>query len=199
MSAEHNIQVCQPTTPAQYFHMLRRQVYSSWRKPLIVLTPKSLLRHPEVVSQMSEFTDGQFHKVLRDETITAEQVQRTLLCTGKVYYDLMEMRAERKIDSVRIVRVEQLYPLTPEELLAGFDDAPTGSEIMWIQEEPLNMGGWSYMKLKFGDAISERYVLKKATRAESASPSTGSMATHKFEQRELMEAAFAGIDSPVEV
>jgi len=199
MSAEHNIQVCQPTTPAQYFHLLRRQVYSSWRKPLIVLTPKSLLRHPEVVSPMSEFTDGRFQKVLRDETIPAQQVQRTILCTGKVYYDLMETRAERKIDSVRIVRVEQYYPLTPEELLAGFDDAPDGTEVMWVQEEPLNMGAWSYLKLNFGDAITERFTFKKATRAESASPSTGSMATHKFEQRELMNAAFAGINVPVVV
>jgi 2-oxoglutarate dehydrogenase E1 component len=111
----------------------------------------------------------------------------------------METRAERKIDSVRIVRVEQYYPLTPEELLAGFDDAPDGTEVMWVQEEPLNMGAWSYLKLNFGDAITERFTFKKATRAESASPSTGSMATHKFEQRELMNAAFAGINVPVVV
>ena len=199
MSAEHNIQVCQPTTPAQYFHVLRRQVYSAWRKPLIVLTPKSLLRHPEVVSPLSEFTEGQFRKVIRDDSIPAENVQRTILCTGKVYYDLMETRTERKIDSVRIVRVEQYYPLTVEELMEGFNDAPDGTELMWVQEEPLNMGAWSFMKLNFGDAISERYVLKKATRSESASPSTGSMATHKLEQRELMDAAFLNIDSPVVV
>jgi len=199
MSAEHNIQVTQPTTPAQYFHLLRRQVYSSWRKPLIVLTPKSLLRHPEVVSPMSDFTDGGFQKILRDDSIPAQQVQRTILCTGKVYYDLLEARAERKIDSVRIVRVEQYYPLKTEQLLAGFDDAPEGTEVMWLQEEPLNMGAWSYMKLNFGDAIAERYKLLRVTRAESASPSTGSMSTHKLEQRELLAAAFAEIDAPVAV
>jgi len=199
MSAEHNIQVCQPSTPAQYFHLLRRQVYSKWRKPLVVLTPKSLLRHPAVVSEMSEFTDGGFRKVLPDDTIPSESVERTILCTGKIYYDLMDTRAERKIDSVQIVRVEQLYPLRPTELLAGIGDVPAGSEVMWIQEEPLNMGAWSYMKLHFGDAISERYVFKRETRAESASPSTGSMATHKLEQSELMNAAFAGISSPVVV
>jgi 2-oxoglutarate dehydrogenase E1 component len=197
MSAEHNIQVCQPTTPAQYFHLLRRQVYSNWRKPLIVLTPKSLLRHPAVVSPMSEFTDGRFVKVLVDKTVPIDQVERTILCTGKVYYDLMETRTERKIESVRIVRVEQLYPLSCEELMSFIDDAPAGSEVMWVQEEPLNMGAWSYMKLRFGDAISERYTLKHATRAESASPSTGSMASHKLEQRELMNAAFEGIAATV--
>ncbi|MGV3483145.1 MAG: 2-oxoglutarate dehydrogenase E1 component [Planctomycetaceae bacterium] len=197
MSAEHNIQVCQPTTPAQYFHLLRRQVYSHWRKPLVVLTPKSLLRHPEVVSPMSEFTDGRFRKILVDPTVPAEQVERTILCTGKVYYELMETRAERKIETVRIVRIEQLYPLSAEELLTCIDDAPAGSEVMWVQEEPLNMGAWGYIKLHLGDAISERYVLKCATRAESASPSTGSMASHKLEQRELMNEAFAGIAATV--
>jgi len=193
MSAEHNIQVAQPTTPAQYFHLLRRQVLSPWRKPLVVLTPKSLLRHPAVVSPMSEFTAGSFKKILTDTEVSGPQVQRTLLCTGKVYYDLIEVRAERKIDTVRIVRVEQLYPLQPSLLMEALQGAPEGSEVIWVQEEPLNMGAWSYMKLHFGDAISERYKFTKATRAESASPSTGSMAAHKLEQRELMEAAFAGI------
>lgn len=193
MSAEHNIQVAQPTTPAQYFHLLRRQVLSPWRKPLVVLTPKSLLRHPAVVSPMSEFTTGSFKKILTDTEVFGPQVQRTLLCTGKVYYDLIEVRAERKIDTVRIVRVEQLYPLQPGMLMEALQGAPEGSEVIWVQEEPLNMGAWSYMKLHFGDAISERYKFTKATRAESASPSTGSMAAHKLEQRDLMEAAFAGI------
>jgi 2-oxoglutarate dehydrogenase E1 component len=194
MSAEHNIQVAQPTTPAQYFHLLRRQSLSPWRKPLVVLTPKSLLRHPMVVSPMSEFTEGKFHKVLTDPEVSGPKVQRTLLCTGKVYYDLLEMRAERNIDSVRIIRVEQLYPLAPEVLMKALEGSPAGTEVMWVQEEPLNMGAWSYMKLHFGDVISERYCFIKATRPESASPSTGSMATHKLEQRELMEAAFEGIE-----
>lgn len=199
MSAEHNIQVTQPTTPAQYFHCLRRQVLSPWRKPLVVLTPKSLLRHPAVVSAMDEFTGGQFQKVLTDPEISGKQVRRTLLCTGKVYYDLCDVRAQRKIDSVRIVRVEQLYPLKPDELLAALDGSPEGSEVMWVQEEPLNMGAWNYIKLHFGDAIAERYRLTKATRPESASPSTGSMAAHKLEQQDLMDEAFAGISGATEV
>jgi 2-oxoglutarate dehydrogenase E1 component len=142
---------------------------------------------------MSEFTGGRFQKILTDTEISGPHVQRTLLCTGKVYYDLIELRAERKIDSVRIVRVEQLYPLEPSLLMESLDGAPEGSEVMWVQEEPLNMGAWSYMKLHFGDVISERYKFIKATRAESASPSTGSMAAHKLEQRDLLEAAFEGI------
>ncbi len=200
MSAEHNIQVCQPTTPAQYFHLLRRQVYSNWRKPLVVLTPKSLLRHPEAVSPLSEFTDGKFHKILGDDSVEIDQVQRTLLCTGKVYYELVEARAERKLESsVRIVRVEQLYPLSESELMTALEGAPASSDVMWVQEEPLNMGAWSYIKLDFGDAISSQYSLSRATRVESASPSTGSMAAHKLEQRDLMDAAFAGITAPVPV
>ncbi|TVQ03662.1 MAG: 2-oxoglutarate dehydrogenase E1 component [Planctomycetaceae bacterium] len=195
MSAEHNIQVVQPTTPAQYFHLLRRQVLSPWRKPLVVLTPKSLLRHPAVVSPMSEFTGSRFHKVLPDPEINGDQVERTLLCTGKVYYDLVDARAERGIDNVRIVRVEQLYPLQVSELMEGLAGSPAGSQVMWVQEEPTNMGAWSYMKLHFGDAISEQFTFLKATRPESASPSTGSLAAHKLEQRDLLDDAFAGITS----
>ncbi len=197
MAAEDNIQVAQPTTPAQYFHLLRRQVLSPWRKPLVVLTPKSLLRHPAVISPFEDFTDGRFHKVLTDPDVQGPHVQRTLLCTGKIYYDLLEGRAERKLDQVRIVRVEQMYPLAASELMEALDGAPEGSEVMWVQDEPLNMGAWSYMKLYYGDAINERYRFTWATRAESASPSTGSMAAHKLEQRELMDAAFAGL-SPLE-
>ena len=197
MAAEHNIQVTQPTTPAQYFHLLRRQVISPWRKPLVVLTPKSLLRHPAVVSPMADFTRSRFHKVLTDQEIHGDHVQRTLLCTGKIYYDLVDARAERKIENVRIVRVEQLYPLKSSELMEALAGSPEGSEVMWVQDEPTNMGAWSYIKLHFGDEIAQRYVLTKATRPESASPSTGSLAAHKLEHRDLMDEAFAGISAGV--
>jgi 2-oxoglutarate dehydrogenase E1 component len=197
MAAEHNIQVTQPTTPAQYFHLLRRQVISPWRKPLVVLTPKSLLRHAAVVSPMADFTRSRFHKVLTDQEIHGDHVQRTLLCTGKIYYDLVDTRSERKIDNVRIVRVEQLYPLKISELMEALAGSPEGSEVMWVQDEPTNMGAWSYIKLHFGDEIAQRYVLTKATRPESASPSTGSLAAHKLEHRDLMDEAFAGISAGV--
>ena len=195
MSAEHNIQVCQPTTPAQYFHLLRRQVICKWRKPLILLTPKSLLRHPKVVSSLSEVASGSFWKVLPDPQVPPTQCDRLLLCTGKIYYDLHESRSEKGFDDrVSIARVEQLYPLSMEELGASIDGLPDGSEILWVQDEPTNMGAWPYIKLKFGDLLGKHYTFSVVSRSESASPSTGSMAAHKLEQSELMDAAFEGLD-----
>lgn len=198
MAAEDNIQVVQPTTPAQYFHLLRRQVLSPWRKPLVVLTPKSLLRHPAVVNPLDDFTAGRFHKVLTDTEVYGPQVQRTLLCTGKIYYELLEERAERKLEQqVRVVRVEQLYPLAASELMEALDGAPDGSEVVWVQDEPQNMGAWSYIKLYYGDAITQRFRFSWSTRHESASPSAGSMQAHRMEQRELLDAAFADL-TPLE-
>ncbi|MEM8666306.1 MAG: 2-oxoglutarate dehydrogenase E1 component [Planctomycetota bacterium] len=195
MSAEHNIQVCQPTTPAQYFHLLRRQVIRKWRKPLVVLTPKSLLRHPKVVSPIDDLAKGQFHKTLGDEKVAPSQADRLLLCTGKVYYDLLEAREERGISNVSIVRLEQLYPLSEQDLLSALDGLADGKELFWVQEEPTNMGGWPYLKLIFGELLSSKFKLKRVSRAESASPSTGSMATHRLEQAELIEEAFADLKS----
>ena len=194
MTAEHNIQVCQPTTPAQYFHLLRRQVIRKWRKPLIVLTPKSLLRHPEVVSDRKELADGRFHRVLPDPDVDLSKVRRVMLCTGKIFYDLKKSRHDRQIDDVALIRIEQLYPLEREELIAALDGVPSGAEIYFVQDEPLNMGSWPYLKLNYGDAFtSAGWPLTPITRAESASPSTGSMAAHLLEQKELIEAAFAGL------
>ena len=193
MVAEHNIQVCQPTTPAQYFHLLRRQVLCKWRKPLIVLTPKSLLRHPKVVSDIDLLADGGFNKILPDPKFPLVGCRRVLLCTGKVYYDLLAARNKRRIKGVPIVRIEQLYPLSREELLASLDGLADGTEVCWVQEEPENMGAWPYIKLNYGDAASERFSLKRVTRPESASPSTGSMAAHKLEQAELIDEAFANL------
>ncbi|TWU16586.1 2-oxoglutarate dehydrogenase E1 component [Allorhodopirellula heiligendammensis] len=194
MSAEDNIQVCQPTTPAQFFHLLRRQVIRKWRKPLIVMTPKSLLRHPEVTSPLEIVASGSFQKVLPDRKVPLETARRLLLCTGKIYYDLSQARADREIENVAIMRVEQLYPLSVPELLDSLAGLPEGTEVMWIQDEPENMGAWPYMKFKFGDELAARFKLSKATRAESASPSTGSMAAHKLEQADLIEAAFEGLE-----
>lgn len=193
MSAEHNIQVCQPTTPAQYFHLLRRQVIRKWRKPLVVLTPKSLLRHSKVTSPLKVVAGGSFKKFLPDRKVPLQAARRVLLCTGKVYYDLLEARDERGIDGVPIMRLEQLYPLRPEEMHAALAGLDEGTEIRWVQEEPANMGAWPYLKLNFGDDLAARYRLKPVTRAESASPSTGSMAAHQIEQAELMDEAFAGL------
>jgi 2-oxoglutarate dehydrogenase E1 component len=193
MSAEHNIQVVQPTTPAQYFHLLRRQVIRKWRKPLVVMTPKSLLRHAEVVSPLDEFESGKFHKILSDPVVPLSGCRRLLMCTGKVYYDLVEARAKQQIEGVAIMRVEQLYPLAVDELMDAIGDLPVGSEIVWVQDEPTNMGAWPYMKLNFGDELSSKYKLRRASRVESASPSTGSLAAHKLEQADLISEAFEGL------
>lgn len=194
MTAEQNIQVCQPTTPAQYFHLLRRQVIRKWRKPLIVLTPKSLLRHPNVVSDRKELAEGKFHRVLRDTEVDSSKVRRVILCTGKIYYDLSKARQERQIDDVALVRIEQLYPLESDELIAVLDGIPRTADVFFVQDEPLNMGSWPYLKLNYSDDFaSAGWKLTPITRAESASPSTGSMGAHLMEQRELIEAAFAGL------
>jgi 2-oxoglutarate dehydrogenase E1 component len=194
MAAEHNIQVCQPTTPAQYFHLLRRQVIRKWRKPLIVLTPKSLLRHPEVVSDLSELVGGSFQRILPDPDVQLRRARRVMLCTGKVYYDLKKSREERELDDVAIIRLEQLYPLESDDLIATLEGLPRGAELYYVQDEPRNMGAWPYLKLNFGDdLIAAGWHLKPVTRSESASPSTGSMAAHLLEQKELIEAAFEGL------
>ena len=194
MAAEQNIQVCQPTTPAQYFHLLRRQVIRKWRKPLVVLTPKSLLRLPEVISSRAELAEGSFKKILPDPLLDPAKVKRVMLCTGKIYYDLIRERKERELeDQVAVIRVEQLYPLSIEELAAGLEGVPAGTEAFFVQDEPLNMGAWPYIKLTYVDRLRELgWNLLPITRAESASPSTGSMAAHLLEQSELIGEAFAG-------
>lgn len=195
MAAEHNIQVCQPTTPAQYFHLLRRQVIRKWRKPLVVLSPKSLLRHPRVVSSLEELATGSFQKILPDHTLPLQNCRRLLLCTGKVYYDLLDAREERQLKDVAIMRIEQLYPLSIEELMGALEGLPRDSEVYWVQDEPTNMGAWPYIKLNFGDALSQQFRLHRISRVESASPSTGSMAAHKLEQAELIDEALAGLEA----
>ncbi len=193
MSAEHNIQVVQPTTPAQYFHVLRRQVLRKWRKPLVCLTPKSLLRHPKVVSSIDDVASGSFQKILPDTEVPLSECRRLILCTGKVYYDLIETREKQSIEGVSIMRLEQLYPLSGDELFAALMGLPDDTEILWVQEEPTNMGAWPYIKLTYGDELNEKFNLRRISRAESASPSTGSSATHKLEQDELLSEAFANL------
>jgi 2-oxoglutarate dehydrogenase E1 component len=194
LAAEHNVQVTQPTTPAQYFHLLRKQVHSKWSKPLIVLTPKSLLRHAECVSELAEFETGQFQKMLPDTEIAPAQTQRIIMCAGKAYYELLEERRERKIDSVALVRIEQYYPLSTQEILDVLSKYPAGSELIWYQEEPSNMGAWQHFKVHHFDQLNQTFPMRLISRVESASPSTGSAVTHKIEQGELREEAFSGLN-----
>jgi 2-oxoglutarate dehydrogenase E1 component len=192
LCAEDNIQVVNPTTPAQIFHVLRRQVHRSWRKPLIVMTPKSLLRAPAATSTIGEFADGAFQRVIPDSGgADPAKVTKVLLCSGKLYYDLADARKKRGRDDVAIVRLEQLYPLDAslDRALAPFRD---GIELKWVQEEPLNMGAWFFVNAHLGDAFRKRFQFSCATREESASPATGSKASHDVEQARLIERAFAG-------
>jgi 2-oxoglutarate dehydrogenase E1 component len=191
LAAEDNIQVVQPTTPAQLFHCLRRQVLRRWRKPLVVMTPKSLLRHPRVASSLDEFAAGRFERILPD-TIQDRvlDVTRVLMCSGKVYFDLERERERLKRKDVAILRLEQLYPVADETFEASFRAYRDGTPVYWVQEEPENMGAWRFLKIRFGDAMVGRLPFKGIYREASASPATGSHSSHKKEQEKLIAAAF---------
>ncbi|HKI57410.1 MAG TPA: 2-oxoglutarate dehydrogenase E1 component [Trueperaceae bacterium] len=190
LCAEDNLQVAYPTTPAQYFHLLRRQVVRPLRKPLIVMTPKSLLRHPQATSPLEDLTGARrFERVLRDGRVEPGKVGRVLMASGKVAYDLMAARDDRERDDVAIVRVEQLYPLPDEAVAAALEGIPAEAPVLWVQEEPENMGGWRFMRVKWGDRLLGRPFLG-VSRPASASPATGSGAAHRLEQAELIRTAF---------
>ncbi|NJN64924.1 MAG: 2-oxoglutarate dehydrogenase E1 component [Acidobacteria bacterium] len=192
LAAEDNIQVAQPTTPAQYFHLLRRQVVRPWRKPLVVMTPKSLLRHKACVSPIEEFETGRFQRIMPD--VIADRVapvRRILLCTGKVYFDLAERREALGRDDVAIIRVEQLYPLADRELGQILQPYPERVPVYWVQEEPGNMGAWRYLRVRFGDRLFGRQPFHGIHRKDSASPATGSHSSHAYEQDEILRKAFS--------
>ena len=198
LCAEDNIQVVQPTTPAQYFHVLRRQAVRPWRKPLIIFTPKSLLRHPQVVSSLDDCTRGKFQRVLPDDS-KPHHVKRILICTGKAYYDLAAHRDEQKRDDVAIIRLEQLYPLPARLLEQALESYADHTPAIWVQEEPANMGAWRYLHEKFGKKLFNRFPFALISRDESASPATGSSHAHQLEQRNLVRRAFgeAETKSPI--
>ncbi|MBM3289990.1 MAG: 2-oxoglutarate dehydrogenase E1 component, partial [Candidatus Hydrogenedentes bacterium] len=193
LTAEDNFQVAYPSTPAQLFHLLRRQVLRSWRKPLVVLTPKSLLRHPRCVSTLDELAAGRFRRILPDAQGITGAVDRVLLCTGKMYYELIEERDKLQRNDVAIVRVEQLYPLQPEDMQAVLQEYADNTPVLWVQEEPENMGAWRRMRGKFGYILDGRLPFYGLYRAASPSPATGSPSMHKKEQREIIEQAFGPI------
>jgi 2-oxoglutarate dehydrogenase E1 component len=190
LAAEDNIQVCNLTTPAQFFHVLRRQVNRMWRKPLVVFTPKSLLRHAEAVSTLDQIAEGSFQRVIPDESVDASKVNRILLCSGKVYYDLATERRRRSRNDVAIVRLEQYYPLSDAltKALAPFRE---GTPVVWVQEEPRNMGAWYFLNARKQEIFAGRHPLALVSRPESASPATGSKAAHDLEQKMLIDEAFA--------
>lgn len=188
LCAENNIQVCYPTTPAQYFHVLRRQMLRKFRKPLVLMTPKSLLRHRLAVSPVEDFTSGGFREVIGEETADPKRVRRVCLCSGKVYYDLLVARSDRGLEDVALVRLEQFYPFPEKALRAELARFQPTAEIYWVQEEPFNMGGRSFVAERIGPLLEGR-PLWYAGRDEAASPATGSYKVHQAEQEEVVERA----------
>ncbi|NLD69800.1 MAG: 2-oxoglutarate dehydrogenase E1 component [Limnobacter sp.] len=192
LCAEHNMQVCQPTTPAQIFHLLRRQMIRMFRKPLIILTPKSLLRHKEAVSPLEELADGEFRTVIgeTDASIDADKVRRVIVCTGRVYYDLVAARRERERDDVALVRIEQLYPFAHKAFETEMRKFPNATQVVWCQDEPQNQGAWFYIQHHIVEALADGQRLSYAGRAPSASPAVGYYDKHYAQQKELIAAAF---------
>jgi len=193
LCAEFNMQVCIPSTPAQMFHMLRRQMVRSLRKPLIVMTPKSLLRHPLSVSRLEELATGGFYTVIDDlDDLQASAVKRVVFCSGKVYFDLLKSRREAKVDSVAIVRLEQLYPFPSDEYEAVLRKYSNAHEIVWCQEEPQNQGGWYQIRHRLQSKLGPQHELLYAGRAGAAAPATGISALHEQQQKNLVTAALLG-------
>jgi 2-oxoglutarate dehydrogenase E1 component len=189
-AAEDNIIVVQPTTPAQMFHMLRRQVLRPLRKPLVVLTPKSLLRLPAASSAIEELTEGRLLRFISDTGVDPAGVDQVILCSGRIYYDLIEERRARKDERAAIVRVEQFYPWWPTELQAAVEPYSRARRFVWVQDEPANMGARQFLMPRLADVFGHEAVAA-VSRVESASPATGSHKAHLIEQRRLIDAAFA--------
>ena len=194
LAADTNMQIVQPTTASQIFHVLRRQMVRSLRKPLVIFTPKSLLRNKDATSPLSEFTKGGFQTVIGDKgDLKADKVKRVIACSGKVYYDLVKKRAEKELDDVAIIRVEQLYPFPHKAFGAEIKKYPHATEIIWCQDEPQNQGAWFFVQHYIHENMQPGQKLGYAGRPASASPAVGYAHLHQEQQKALLEAAFARI------
>ena len=190
LAAEDNMQVVVPSTPAQYFHLLRRQAIRMWKKPLIVMTPKSLLRHKDAVSPITQLTKGHFQEIIPDsQTSKSDRISRVLICSGKIYYELDSLRAELGRTDVAIIRIEQLYPLDMELLQKTLEAYGPEVPVFWVQEEPRNMGAWYYLRVRFGNTMFN-HAFEGISPPKSASPATGSGTSHKIEQQAILKQAF---------
>jgi 2-oxoglutarate dehydrogenase E1 component len=190
LCAQNNLQVCNLTHSAQYFHVLRRQMHRNFRKPLVLFTPKSLLRDERSASQLTDFTEGSFRPVIDDPAAPdRSRVRRLVLCSGHLYYTLQAAREQQTADQIALVRVEQLYPLPREELQAVFARYRQAHEVVWAQEEPRNMGAWSFIEPRLRELLPENCVISYQGRAEAASPATGSFGLHEVEERALVKWA----------
>jgi 2-oxoglutarate dehydrogenase E1 component len=188
LAAKDNIQVCQPSTASQYFHLLRRQALRSWRKPLIVFTPKGMLRHPDAASPLSELVAGKFQTVIPETEIA--NAERFIICTGKIGHELRRERKRRGDNKTAIIFLEQLHPLPEAELEEAFAQHPGAREFLWVQEEPANMGALNYLAPQL-ERLTRGSPLRSVKRSPSSSPSTGSHTAHEMEQKTLLELAFA--------
>ncbi len=188
LCAENNMQVCQPTTPANMFHLLRRQLHREFRKPLIVFTPKSLLRHPLAMSDLSDFAQGAYQEIIDDNDVQdPNKITKIAICSGKIYYDLLEEKRKRQNkEHIAILRLEQIYPLPMVQIKAILEQYPAHKELVWVQEEPLNMGAWPFLKNNF-----EGYELQVISRPPTGSPATGSSKFHKAQQQDIIERLLA--------
>lgn len=192
LCAEHNIQVCVPTTPAQVFHMLRRQAIRLMRRPLVVMSPKWILRHKLATSTLEDLAQGHFQTVIGDDTVDSQQVKRVILCSGKVYYHLFEAREERELKDVALVRIEQLYPFPEEDLRLALKPFEHVTDVIWCQEEPMNQGAWfsSQHRMKRAlDRVNADAFLRYAGRPASSAPAAGYMSAHIEEQNKFVNAA----------
>ena len=185
LCAENNMQVLNCTTPANIFHSFRRQFQRDFRKPLIIFTPKSLLRHPKCISPIEDFIKGGFKELIDDSVSTPAQIKKLLFCTGKIYYDLLSKKEETLNKDTAIIRIEQLYPLAKNQIRSILKKYNNATEFFWVQEEPENMGAWPFMNYNFPDV-----KLKVISRFESACPATGSSAKHEIQQKTILEKAF---------
>ncbi|MDO8441588.1 MAG: 2-oxoglutarate dehydrogenase E1 component, partial [Polaromonas sp.] len=191
LSADTNMQVVQPTTASQIFHVLRRQMVRNLRKPLVIMTPKSLLRNKDATSPLSEFTKGSFQTVIPDSgALKADKVKRVIACSGKVYYDLAKKREEKGADDVAILRIEQLYPFPHKAFAAELKKYPNATDIVWCQDEPQNQGAWFFVQHYIHENMAEGQKLGYSGRAASASPAVGYSHLHQEQQKALVDGAF---------
>jgi 2-oxoglutarate dehydrogenase E1 component len=192
LCAEQNIQVCVPTTPAQIFHLLRRQALRPMRRPLIIMSPKWILRHKLATSRIEELSNGAFQNVIGDSSVDAQAVRRVVLCSGKVYYHLLEARQERQQNNVALVRIEQLYPFPIDDLQGALAPFSHVTDIIWCQEEPMNQGAWYSNQHRMREAlegVNSSAFLRYAGRSPSSAPAAGYMSTHVDEQNRFINAA----------
>jgi 2-oxoglutarate dehydrogenase E1 component len=190
LCAENNMQVCVPSTPAQMFHMLRRQMRQSFRKPLIVMTPKSLLRQELSVSALEDLSRGGFARVIGEiDALAVPEVRRVVFCSGKVYFDLLKARRKEALRDVALVRIEQLYPFPSEEYEAVLARYANAREVVWCQEEPQNQGAWYQIRHRLQELLTGRRPVLYAGRAPAAAPATGIPQIHEIEQQRLVAAA----------